>query len=227
MGFYEIDYLGFKVGNNQICPKIDRVKAIQDLEPPKTKKQLRSFLGMISFYRKFLPNLSTVTSKLTDMLKKEVREPLQWDVETKSMFDKVKEMLASPPVLMLPDLSKQFCLRTDASLHGMGAILYQYWDNEPKPVAYASQKFLDRETRYSTVERECLAIVWAVKKFRYYLSGQEFILETDHRPLVYLESFKGTNARLLRWSLSLQPYKFKVVYVTGSENHGADLLCRD
>ena len=227
LGFQEINYLGFKVGNNQISPKIERVKAIQILEAPKTKKQLRSFLGMVSFYRKFLPNLSTVTAKLTDLLRKDVKEPIQWSQEDKSLFEEVKMMLASPPVLMLPDLKKQFCLRTDASMNGMGAVLFQYWDNEPRPVAYASQKFLDREKRYSTVERECLAIIWAINKFQYYLRGQEFILETDHRPLLYLETFKGSNTRLLRWALSLQPYKFKVVYISGHDNHGADLLSRD
>ena len=226
LGFQEINYLGFRVGNNQICPNVERVKAIQILEPPKTKKQLRSFLGMISFYRRFLPNLSTVTAKLTDLLRKGAKEPIQWGQEDKSLFEQVKDMLASPPVLMLPDLTKPFCLRTDASMYGMGAMLFQYWDNEPMPVAYASQKFLDREKNYCTTERECLAIVWAINKFQYYLRGREFILETDHHPLVYLETFKGSNSRLLRWALSLQPYKYKVVYISGKDNHGADLLSR-
>ena len=81
--------------------------------------------------------------------------------------------------------------------------------------------------RYSTVERECLAIVWGIHKFRYYLYGKKFILETDHRPLVYLETFKGNNGRLMRWALALQPYNFQIVYISGTENHGADLLSRD
>ena len=94
------------------------------------------------------------------------------------------------------------------------------------PVAYASKKLTDTEKKYSTVEREAYAILFGVNKFRYYLLDRQFILETDHRPFVYLESFKSKNYRICRWALSLQPYKFTVVYIPGSYNHGADVLSR-
>ena len=135
-------------------------------------------------------------------------------------------MSISPPLLRVPDLSKKVCLRVDASNVGLGAVLLQYWENIPQPVFYASRKLLPRERNYSAIEKECLALVWAVEKFRYYLYGQEFLIETDHRPLVYMRNFKGKNSRLIRWALSLQPFNFTIVHIPGSDNHGADVLSR-
>ena len=110
---------------------------------------------------------------------------------------------------------------------GIGAVLLQREDNTDFPVAYASRKLLPRECSYSTIERECLAIVWAVQKFQTYLYGREFVLETDHQPLVYLQRAKVTNSRILRWALSLQPYRFRIECIKGSDNVGADYLSRN
>ena len=108
-------------------------------------------------------------------------------------FTSFKKCFVQTPILEIPDLSKVFfCLRTDASAVGLGAVLLQYHEEIPKPIAYASYKLLDRETKYSTVERECLGIVWGIERFKHYLYGKKFILEVDHRPLVYLENFKGS-----------------------------------
>ena len=141
-------------------------------------------------------------------------------------FNFLKECLVSPPILKVPDLEKPFCLRTDASSIGLGGVLLQYTNDVPYPVAFASRKLLPRETRYFTSELECLAIVWAIKKFEYYLKGKQFILECDHEPLTYLESFKGSNARLMRWALALQSSAYRIVYVKGKHNSLADLLSR-
>ena len=105
-------------------------------------------------------------------------------------------------------------------------MLLQYDGETPFPIKYASRKLLDREKKYSTIERECLAVVFGVSKFRYYLIGTEFYLEVDHRPLVYLNKVKDSNNRLMRWALLLQPYKFSIIYIPGRENVGADLLSR-
>ena len=94
------------------------------------------------------------------------------------------------------------------------------------PVAYGSRKLSDCERRYSAVERECLAIIFAITKFRFYLVGKPFVLEVDHRPLVYLHKFMGGNHKLMRWALALQPFRFRIVHVPGKDNHGADLLSR-
>ena len=110
---------------------------------------------------------------------------------------------------------------TDASGTDVGAVLLKYHYNTPHPVAYVSRKLLDRETRYSTVERELLAVVWAVHRFKHYLLGASFVLEVDHKPLVYLNKFKGDNARLMRWALGLQPFNFQIVHINGRDNVSA------
>ena len=128
--------------------------------------------------------------------------------------------------LKLPDITKPFLLRTDASDRGVGAVLRQMEGELKLPIAYASRKLIPRETAYSTVEKECLAIVWAIQKFQRYLYGREFVLETDHEPLTYLNSSKIANARLMRWSLTLQPYRFRIEAIKGIDNVGADYMSR-
>ena len=225
-GFPFIMYLGFIVDGATIRPQVDKINAIVKMTAPRSKTNLRSFLGMVSFYGKFIPNISNLTGPMTDMLKKGVKEPLVWAAETLENFDKLKLLLSSDPILRVPDPSLPFVLRTDASNIGVGAILMQYFDGIAFPIAYASRKLLVREQAYSTVERECLALIFGIKKFEFYLIGQEFLLEVDHKPLVYMEKFKGSNDKLLRWSLGLQPYRFRLVHIPGCDNIGADLLSR-
>ena len=215
IGYPEVKYLGFTLGNGSVSPSLDKVSAISDMKPPSTKKQLRSFLGLVGFYRKFVPHFSEMSAPLTGLLRKDSKEPLSWSPEHERCFESLKGKLVESPILALPDLSKTFCLRTDASNKALGAVLFQYVNSVPQPVSYASRKLLDREVNYATVEKECLAIVWAIDKFKYYLFGREFILETDHRPLQYLQSSRGKNSRLTRWSLALQTYKFNVSHVPG------------
>ena len=225
-GFNEINYLGLKIKDNEISPLSNKVDSILTIEQPNSKKTLRSFIGMISFYRKFLGNMAENLAPLTDLLKKDVKEPLKFNNDAISAFNRLKAMLAQPPILKIPDIDREFCLRTDASTIGIGAVLFQYWDNTPFPVHYVSRKLLPAEKNYATVERECLAIVWAIDKLKFFLYGKKFIIETDHMPLQYLKTLKGKNDRLVRWALALQPYSYRVVYIKGSENHGADLLSR-
>jgi hypothetical protein len=134
--------------------------------------------------------------------------------------------LTSGPVLKLPDVHRPFTLRTDASDSGLGAVLLQEEQGDMLPVAYASRKLLSCERAYATVEKECLAVIWAVTKFERYLYGSEFVLETDHQPLAYLNKAKIANARLMRWALILQPYRFRIQAIKGSTNLGADYLSR-
>jgi len=123
-------------------------------------------------------------------------------------------------------MSKPFVLRTDASDVGVGAVLMQEHDEELFPVAYASRKLSQRERAYSTMERECLALVWGVQKFQLYLYGREFVLQTDHQPLVYLNRCKVTNSRIMRWALFLQSYSIRIEAIKGSLNVGADYMSR-
>ena len=154
-------------------PQSTKVKGIQDSLPPLSKKGLKSFLGFISFYRRFIPNMSSYSSCLSDKLKKGVSEPLIYTQAEVDSFHHLKECLLAEPVLRLPDKSKPFVVRSDASDKGVGAVLLQYHDDVPFPVAFASRKLKAAECNYSTIE-ECLAIVVAVQRFSIYLMGKHF-----------------------------------------------------
>ena len=225
-GYGHIRYLGFIVDGTFLKPQYDKVHDLLNVPPPTTKKSLRSFLGMVSFYRMFIPSASEFSAPLSNLLRKNSPDKLVWTEELNDNFSKLKQALCSEPVLKLPDSNLTFILRTDASNTSLGAVLLQILENCPFPVAYASRKLLDRERKYSPIERECLAIVFGIKRFEYYLLGKEFILEVDHKPLIYLNKAKGTNDRLVRWSLSLQPFKFRLVHIAGDDNVGADFLSR-
>ena len=125
-------------------------------------------------------------------------------------------------------MTKPFILQTDASHIGIEEVLLQEdAAGEKRPVAFASRKLQPRETHYSTIERECIAIVWGVTKFQEYVYGTEFLLETDHEPLQYLRRAKFQNGRLMRWALALQPYRFLLPAIRGRDNFGADCLSRN
>ena len=139
----------------------------------------------------------------------------------------LKEKLCSAPVLKSPNFKLPFVLQTDASNRGVGAVLTQYSEEgEEHPIAFWSRKFLPREERYSTIEKECLAIKLGIEAFRVYLLGRPFTIETDHRSLIWMERLKSTNNRLARWSLALQPYNFRVIHKAGKLNGNADALSR-
>ena len=151
---------------------------------------------------------------------------VSWKEPQEKAYLALKKTITSRPILHLPDVSRPFALRTDASNLGLGAVLLQEIDGTMFPIAYASRKLLDREKKYSTTEKECLAIIWGIKKFSLYLYGRQFTLQTDHRPLQYLDAAKFENPRVMRWALCLQSYNFHVDHIKGSENVGADYLSR-
>ena len=134
--------------------------------------------------------------------------------------------MITEPILRLPDLSRKFILRTDASDFGLGAALCQDFEDGIFPVGYASRKLMEREKRYTVMEKECLAIIFGVKKFAIYLIAKEFTLQTDHQPLAYLQKTKFESDRVMRWALFLQSYQFLIEPIKGRENVVADYLSR-
>jgi hypothetical protein len=225
-GYDEVEFLGHVVGQGIVKPKPDKVKAIQQAERPTTKTQMRSFLGLVGYYRKFIPNFSAVAVPLTDCTKKGEPKVIRWGESQEQAFRTLKCKLASSPILQLPDLHKEFTLRTDASELGVGAVLLQDIGGEKFPVAYASKKLNKCQRRYSVMERECLAVVWAVLKFEPYLYGKKFVIETDHQPLTCIRKSKVANGRIMRWALALQPYRYQIKVIKGVDNVGADYLSR-
>lgn len=225
-GYNSLDYVGHNVGQGCLRTLVDKVKQIVNAPVPKTKKQLRSFLGLAGYYRRFVPSYATVAAPLTDLLRKGSSNKLEWSQAQDSAFKQLKAMLSSQPVLRLPDHDKPYILRTDASDVGLGAVLLQEHEDGVYPVLYLSRKLNGPEKNYCVIERECLAIVWSVSKLQVYLYGKSFVLQTDHRPLLFLDQAKQTNARVMRWALALQSYKFRTESIKGSDNVGADYLSR-
>jgi len=226
IGFAEVHFLGHTLQKDTIRPQRDNVGRILDTDRPKAKKACRSLLGMINFYRRYIPNCAEIIAPLTELTKGRAPNVVKWGDKQESAFKEVKRVLSNEPILKLPDLNREFILQTDASNQSLGGCLLQEYDDIKHPVFYASRKLIQKEQNYSVGEREALAIIWAVSKFHRFLYGQHFTLESDHRPLEYLQSSHPENPRLMRWSLALQPYRYTVRYIRGSHNIVADYLSR-
>ena len=215
------------VGGGDVSPDLSKMEAVSAMGVPKTKKQVRTFLGLTGYYRRFIPNYSSIAAPLTDLTRKSAPNQVTWKEECDKAFHSLKKVLCSSPILCSPDFIKPFFLQTDASERGVGAVLSQRDDDGyDHPISYFSRKLLPREQRYSTVEKECLAIKLGVQAFKVYLLGRKFTIQTDHRSLVWLDRLKEGNSRLTRWSLALQPYDFEVTHRAGNTNQNADALSR-
>ena len=227
-GFQSLEFLGHVVGSGVLRPDESKTEKILQVSTPTTKKQVRSLLGLLSFYRRYIPGFASVAAPLTDLTKESGRScrSIHWTPDCASALQEIQDILSRKPVLLLPRLDLPFVLQTDASSTGLGAVLLQEFEDSLHPVCFASRKLLDREKWYSTIERECLAIVWAVHKFVRFLWGVRFVLQTDHRPLTYLRTSNFKNSRIMRWALSLQEFSFEVLPVSGWANVFADLLSR-
>ena len=226
-GMEECTYLGHVVGGGKVQMELSKIAAVQSFGVPRTKREVRSFLGLTGYYRKFIPQYASIASPLTDLIRKSEPNRVEWTPACAAAFAKLKTILCSAPVLRTPDFEKPFVLQTDASQRGVGAVLSQLdKDGADHPVAFFSRKLLPREERYSTIEKECLAIKLGIHTFRVYLLGRPFTIQTDHRSLEWLDRVKENNARLTRWSRLLQPYQYRVEYRPGSGNGNADGLSR-
>ena len=225
-GAASIDFLGHQLQPGLIGLHEDNVAKIRTAPRPTTKKQVRSFMGLAGYYRDFIPNFAAIAAPLSDLTRKGQPSKVGWSDAHEKAYQTIKIILTSDPVLRLPDPEKIFVLRTDASDYGIGAVLMQEHEGKLFPICYASRKLSDAERNYSTIKKECLAVVWGIKRFHMYLYGVRFVLQTDHEPLKYMNSAKFTNNRLMRWAMFLQSYNMKVEAIKGSENVGADYLSR-
>jgi hypothetical protein len=225
-GFRKLEFLGHTIGEGFLRPQESKLQKIMSIPKPTTKRNVRSLLGLLSYYRRYVPNFASTVVPMSNLIKGNEKRTITWTDECDKALSTVQKRLSESPILLLPIMGKPFTLRTDASATGVGAVLLQEHSNKLHPIAYVSRKLLDRETRYSTIERECLAIVWAVARFSRYLWGVHFVLETDHKPLAYLQTSEFKNSRLMRWALSLQEFSFELKSLPGKQNVLADLLSR-
>ena len=245
-----VEYLGLRISTNGISPLQNKVQAIQSWEPPTTTYHLRSFLGAVGFYRKFIHGFSRIAHPLTELTKDnptrvaEVASNVtnakfgrrvktqsfnsnEWTAECQTAFETLKTALLTAPVLRLPDNTRRFEIMTDASKYACGAVLMQRDDNNQlHPVAYYSQKLSTAEAGYPVHEFELLAIFKALKHWRHLLVGNHATVYTDHRPLTHLKSQPQLSARQQRWITYLADYDVDIIAVEGSKNQVADALSR-
>ena len=165
----ELEYLGHKLNEEGIQMQAGKVQAIVDYPVPVNVKSLRRFLGMVGYYRPFIQNFSTIAHPLTELFKTD--KEFKWGVDQQKAFETLKEKLMKDPILVYPDFSKEFYLATDASSTGLGAVLLQKHKHRMRVISYASRVLSDTEKRYSTTERECLALYWGLRKYKHVILG--------------------------------------------------------
>ena len=225
-----VDYLGHSILAEGIQPVREKVRAILDAPQPQNISQLRSFLGMLNHYGKFLPNLATLLRPLYDLLQS--TKKWNWETLQDQAFSKAKELLSSSLLLTHYDPRKPLVLSCDASPYGVGAVLsHRMEDLSEQPIAYASRTLSPAELKYAQLDKEALSIVFGVKHFRQYLYGRHFTILSDHKPLQYLlEETQGippmASAHIQRWALMLSAYNYEICYKPGADHANAGGLSR-
>ena len=223
-----ITYIGHVVSADGIRADPSKVRAIKQMQQPKDVIDIRRFLGVANQLGKFIPNLSTVTQPLRDLLQK--KNQWMWGPSQQRAFDLVKDELSKTPVLALYDPNRETTVSADASSYGLGAVLRQRTNGTLRPVAYASRAMMPTEQRYSQIEKEALATTWSLERFNDYLYGMSFHVETDHKPLASLLSSKKNldklSPRIQRFRMRLMRYMYTITHVPGKSLATADALSR-
>jgi hypothetical protein len=225
-GYSDLVFLGHQVSVETISPREQKVNEILAVPRPVTKHQLRSFIAMANYYSKFIPHFADLAEPLTSLTQKHHPNRIQWSSTQENAFQKIKEYLSKKPIMKILNTNKMMYVQTDASNVGLAAALLQEYDGILHPVRYLSRKLKKPELNYSIIEKECLAVIWAIHKLKVYLYGTEFILLVDNKPLSYMKESAIKNARVARWLLCLQDCSFQVQSIKGIENHIADCLSR-
>ena len=226
----EIKYLGHVINKDGKKPDKSRAAAIKDMPNPKNVKILRRYLGLVSYYQDFIPNLHNLRAPLNKLLRKEKK--WIWTKEYEKAFREIKNKLTSDLFLTHFDPNLHIIVASDTGTHGVGAcILHKWKDGKVIPIAYASRSLIPAERNYSQIEKEALSIIFAVTKFNRYIHGRRFTLQTDHKPLVTIfGSKKGlpkyTANRLLRWGIILLNDDFQIQYLSTNKIGHADGLSR-
>lgn len=220
----ELRYLGYVVDAHVLHADPEKVNAMLQLPSPKSVSEVRRVLGIFSWYRRFLPNFAERVAPITALVKKASK--FYWSKECESAFLGIKEMLVSAPVLQCPDYDLPFQIQTDASGFGVGAVLVQPHPDGERVISYLSRSLTKQERNFSTTERECLAVLWAIEKLRPYIEGVHFTVITDHHSLVWLQKVRDPSGRLALWAVRLQQYDFEIIHRKGKDHIVPDTLSR-
>lgn len=221
----EVAYLGHTISADGVRPDPNKIKAITEFPVPRSPTNIKQFLGLVGYYRRFIPQFSKIAKPLTDLLKKDRR--FYWETTHTLAFNQLRKSLCSEPILQYPDFTRPFILTTDASGYAIGGVLSQGNIGKDLPIAYVSRVLNKAEQNYSVIEKECLAIVYCTNHFRPYLYGRKFTIVTDHKPLIWLHSIKDPSSRLWKWRTKLAEYDYEIQYKKGRLNNNADALSRN
>ena len=220
-----VKFLGHVVSKQGCSPDPDNIKSILEMERPKNIKDVRRFVGMCSFYRKFVPHFSELTACLTSLTRANAK--FEWAEEQQRSFETLKEKLTTTPVLTTYNPSLALVLITDASKTCVGGVLHQRMhDHSLRPLGYFSKKLTPTECRYSIVDKEALGVVLSCRHFSNFLWGRKFEVRTDHQPLIQIFRTKTKCPRVTRWLLEMREYNFTIQYIKGTQNYVADCLSR-
>lgn len=220
-----LKYLGHVIDKNGISADYERIKPIVEYPTPQSVKDVRRVLGMAGWYRRFIKNYADITSPINDLTKKK-HTKFVWTQDAQASFEALKEALTSTPILATPRYDLPFRIECDASDTGIGAVLLQDIDGQERVIAYMSAKLTAAQRKYHITERECLAVILAIEKFRPYVEGGRFTVITDHASLLWLSNIKDPTGRLARWALRLQAFNFELIHRKGKHMVVPDALSR-
>ena len=220
----EVSYLGHRVTEESLLPDSSLLAAIREIPPPKTATEVRSFLGLAGYYRRYVKGFYAIAGPLHALTRKD--EVFHWSAECQAAFDQLKHLLTTSPITAFPDFSQAFRFYTDASTAGLGAILAQVRDGKERIICCASRALNQAEKAYPATKLECLAIVWAVAKFRPYLMAMPSEVYTDHYALQWLKTMRTGSALLHHWSAALEEYDFTIHHRPGKAQSHVDGLSR-
>ena len=219
-----VKYLGHIVGKDGVATDPEKIESVRNWPRLRTVTDVRSFIGLCSYYRRFIPGFAAVAKPLIRLTEKD--SPFTWGDAQEESWEKLKHLLTTAPILAYPDRNATFILDTDASDVGIGAVLSQTIDGEERVIAYGSRVLTKQERRYCVTRRELLAVVHFVKVYRHYLAGKPFLLRTDHSALRWLRSFKEPEGQLARWLETLDTYAFELRHRPGVKHGNADAMSR-
>ena len=214
------------INSGKIEPDPVKVAIVHDIKPPVTKKDVRRLIGFFSYFRSFIPSLAEKAKILTNLTQKHIPNKVPWSTKHQNAFDKLKADLCNCVVLNTIDFLQDFGLLINASAIAVGCCLIQWLKKTKKPIAFARIKLSETQSRWSTIEREAFAVIWALRKFRSWIFMSKVIISSDHNPLTFLTDTVLKSNKLTRWALTLQEFYFEFRYRAGRKNTAADFLSR-
>ena len=221
----KVECLGHVISAEGITPNPSKVTDIQNKKEPRNVKDVRSFLGMASYYRRFVPDFAKIAKPITQLTKKDVK--WNWSNECTNAYKEIIDRITRAPVLVYPDFEKTFYVTTDASTEGLGAILTQIHQGKHRPIAFYSRALNNAEKKYHIYELEALAVKAALQKFRFYLLGYKVVVRTDNQPALYLLKSKECQGRTAKYLAAIMEFNPTFEYIKGKENFAADFLSRN